>query len=150
MVGEIKFDKYPVNFEKDDNGSLLVTFPDFPEAITFGDDQEDAIFHAENAIEEAIHARIAHKESIPSPSHEGDAFVYVRPRTAAKAVLYTVMKKQKVSKAALARRLDSEQKAMDRLINVNHNTSINGLSSAYSALGGHMVVSYVQDKSARA
>ena len=28
---------YPVVLEPDDNGTLLVTFPDVPEAVTFGE-----------------------------------------------------------------------------------------------------------------
>ena len=27
---------YPVQVSEDDNGTYLVTFPDFPEAVTFG------------------------------------------------------------------------------------------------------------------
>lgn len=33
---------YPISLTPDDNGTLLVTFPDVPEAITVGDDEEDA------------------------------------------------------------------------------------------------------------
>ncbi len=31
---------YPVEFELDTNGTVLVTFPDVPEAVTFGDDEK--------------------------------------------------------------------------------------------------------------
>jgi antitoxin HicB len=34
---------YPVTLEKDDNGTILVGFPDVPSAHTFGDDEADAL-----------------------------------------------------------------------------------------------------------
>jgi antitoxin HicB len=33
---------YPIVLEPDDNGTLLVTLPDVPEAVTFGEDEADA------------------------------------------------------------------------------------------------------------
>ena len=56
-----------VEFTPDDNNTLLVTSPDFPELTTFGNDRGDAIFHARGALEEAIEARIADKKPIPRP-----------------------------------------------------------------------------------
>ena len=38
--------EYPIMLEEDDNDTLLVTSPDFPELTTFGDDREDAIARA--------------------------------------------------------------------------------------------------------
>ncbi|MCC2665482.1 MAG: type toxin-antitoxin system HicB family antitoxin [Geminicoccaceae bacterium] len=42
---------YPVVLEPDDNGTLLVTFPDVPEAVTFGEDEGDALKRAVDALE---------------------------------------------------------------------------------------------------
>jgi hypothetical protein len=33
---------YPVKLQRDDNDTILVSFPDFPEAHTCGDDVEEA------------------------------------------------------------------------------------------------------------
>ena len=59
---------YPLVIEPDDNGTLLVTCPDPPEVTTFGDDEEDALLRAGDAIEEALAARMARRENVPSPS----------------------------------------------------------------------------------
>jgi len=59
---------YPVIFTPDDSGTLLVTCPALPEVTTFGKDEEDAMQRAVDAIEEALAARIAHREDIPAPS----------------------------------------------------------------------------------
>jgi hypothetical protein len=37
---------YPVTLTPDDNDAILVTFPDVPQAITFGDTVEEALERA--------------------------------------------------------------------------------------------------------
>ena len=59
--------EYPVNLTPD-NGTFLVTSPDFPELTTFGNDVDDALSHAVNALLEAIAARKAKGRPIPDPS----------------------------------------------------------------------------------
>ena len=77
---------YPIVLEEDD-GTILVTSPDFPELTTFGDGPDDAMAHAVDALEEAIAARIHDRKDIPSPS---DSQVYAsRPAlTSLKVILY--------------------------------------------------------------
>ena len=57
--------RYPVVLTEDDNGTILATCPNFPEAATFGADREDALLRAIDAIETAIQGRIADRESLP-------------------------------------------------------------------------------------
>jgi antitoxin HicB len=40
----------------DDNGTILVTCPDLPGMVTFGEDRQDALRHALDAIEEWLAA----------------------------------------------------------------------------------------------
>lgn len=58
---------YPVILTPDKNGTVLVTCPDLPEVTIFGEDEEDAIGRAADAIEETVAARIARREDIPAP-----------------------------------------------------------------------------------
>ena len=51
--------QFPVRFKPDTNGTLLVTFPDVPEAITFGENQADAMIRAAEALVEALSLYIA-------------------------------------------------------------------------------------------
>jgi antitoxin HicB len=60
--------RYPIVLEWDDNGTLLVSFPDIPEAHTFGEDEADALARAQDALATALDARIRDHESIPRPS----------------------------------------------------------------------------------
>ena len=83
---------YAVVLTPDDNGSLLVTCPALPEVATFGEDAEDAMHRAADAVEEALAARIARREDIPLPatdSHEQHRpSVRLPPLTVAKVELY--------------------------------------------------------------
>lgn len=45
---------YPVVLEPDTNGTTLVSFPDVPEAHTFGEDTEEALMQAVDALETAL------------------------------------------------------------------------------------------------
>ena len=49
---------YPARLVADSNATLLATFPDFPEAATFGADVADTLVHAQDALLTVIAARI--------------------------------------------------------------------------------------------
>jgi len=46
--------RYRVKLSKDTNGTILVDVPAIPEAHTFGDDREEALMRAVDAIETAL------------------------------------------------------------------------------------------------
>ena len=85
---------YPVLLA-DDDGTVLVTPPDFPELATFGDDREESLARAVEALKEAIAARIAAKEAVPTPS-KGDVRATVPTLTAIRALLYQGMRQQQI------------------------------------------------------
>jgi antitoxin HicB len=45
---------YAIKLEPDDNGTLLVTCPDLPGVVTFGEDREDAIRKASGRGQAAV------------------------------------------------------------------------------------------------
>jgi antitoxin HicB len=59
---------YPVTLTPDDNRTLLVTSPDFPELTSFGETVQDSLKRARGALLEAIEARMHDREDIPPPS----------------------------------------------------------------------------------
>jgi antitoxin HicB len=128
---------YRVTLAPDSNGTVLVTSPDFPELVTFGQHRDDALSHAIGAFEEAIEARIANREEIPSPSKfKASAPHVVLPVQAeVKVLLYQQMWKSGVRKADLARKMDLHRQEIDRLLDLNHATSIAKLEKAFSVLG---------------
>ena len=60
--------QYPAVLQEDNNNTWLVTFPDFDDAVTFGDSPEEALVHAVDALKAVIVFRMKHKLDIPTPS----------------------------------------------------------------------------------
>jgi antitoxin HicB len=128
---------YRVTLAPDSNGTVLVTSPDFAELVTFGDDKADALSYAVGAFEEAIAARISDREEIPLPSKgkSSDLRVTLPVQAEVKVLLYQQMWKSGVRKADLARKMDLHRQEIDRLLDLNHATSIAKLERAFAALG---------------
>jgi antitoxin HicB len=136
---------YAVILVPDDNGTLLVTCPDLPEVTTFGENVEDAIHRAADAIEEALAARISRREEIPLPSTAASErhrrTIQLSPLTVAKVGLYRAARAQGVSKAELGRRLGWHGPQVDRLFDLNHRSTIEHIDQALRAIGKRLEVS---------
>jgi antitoxin HicB len=80
--------KYPVTLTPDSNGTLLVGFPDFPEANSVGESKEDALRNAVDALSTVLSIYFDDHRAIPLPSVTvaGDAFVTL-PHSEAKKIL---------------------------------------------------------------
>jgi antitoxin HicB len=130
---------YPITLRKVTNDTYLVTSRDFPELTTFGDDKAEALLHAQDALEEAIAARIAHQQDIPSPS-TGRNRVAVPFQTEIKTLLYQTMRNKGVRKAGLARKLGWHSPQVDRLFDLRHNSKIGQLEAAFEALDARLDV----------
>ena len=129
---------YPITLEVDD-GTLLVTSPDFPELTTFGDDREEAIARAVHALEEAIAARIHDRKDIPTPS-QGETYAVLPTLTSVKVMLYQGMRDQGIGKAELARRLGWHMPQVDRVLDVQHRSGLEQMDAALAAIGRRLYV----------
>ena len=96
----------PVNLFDEDDGTVLVTSPDFPELTTFGADRAEALAYAVGALEEAIASRMHARIDVPAPAPAAGDCVYLATLTVAKVMLYGAMRDSQVSKSELARRLN--------------------------------------------
>ena len=127
--------RYAVTLVPDDNGTLLVEVPDIPEALTFGEDREDALARAADAIETALMAIMASREDIPPPKASGADHVDLSALTSAKIELYQAMRSDGVGKAALAKRLGVAMPHVDRLVDLRHHSRLDAIERAFAALG---------------
>ena len=59
---------YPAIFHKEKKGGYWISFPDFPECLTQGEDLEDAYKMASDAIGLCIDDKIKNKEELPKAS----------------------------------------------------------------------------------
>ncbi|MEA3640012.1 MAG: type II toxin-antitoxin system HicB family antitoxin [Lamprobacter sp.] len=125
---------YPVVLTPDGD-SVLVTFPDIPEAITFGADTEDALQQAVDALETALSFYIDNRQPLPAPS-PATGHPTVRPSglESAKLGLYQAMTERGMRKAELARRLGWDVPQVDRLFDLTHTSGFDQIEAAARAL----------------
>lgn len=139
--------RYPVVIEEHHEGPIedqgvLLTFPDFPEAITSGADRASALAHAVDCLEEALAGRINRREDIPAPSPAvGRAMVAPGQLIAAKAGLYLAMRNCGINQAELARRMGLERPAINRLLDPRHASKPDQFDAAFAALGKRVILS---------
>jgi len=128
--------EYPVELKKDTNGTYQVSFPDIPEAHTFGDSPDEALGHAIEALEVALSFYIDEGEALPKPSAKRGRPI-VRPSLIAemKLGIYQSMRNAKIRKTDLARRMGVALMQIDRLLDLTHSSRVEQLEAAYGALG---------------
>lgn len=129
---------YPIMLEDDDD-TVLAMSPDFSELATFGDDREEAVARAVDALEEAIAARIHDRKDIPPPSR-GDVYAILPTLTSVKVLLYQGMREQGIGKAELARRLGWHMPQVDRVLDVEHRSRLDQIDAALGAIGQRLEV----------
>lgn len=129
---------YEVVLKPDDNETWLVTAPEFPEVVTFGQSQEDACRNGRNAIEEAIAARIAANADIPTPLKDTTGrgwFIEVPAMVVLKSALHMILRAKGWTRADLMRALGRQREHVDRLFRLDHNSRLDSLEDAFKALG---------------
>ena len=90
---------HPAILKPDPAGSgFTVNFPDLPEALTSGEDLEDALAEAADCLGEALSGRIVRREMIPPPSapRKNHYLISVPLYLAPKLALYMVLREQRV------------------------------------------------------
>jgi antitoxin HicB len=130
--------RYAVSLVPDDNGTILVTVPDIPEAVTFGEDREDALARAADAIETAIMGFMSAREDVPAPKAKGHDYVSLPALSVAKVELYRAMRADGVGKAALSKRLGVALPQIDRLLDLRHASRLDAIERAFAVLGRTM------------
>jgi antitoxin HicB len=134
--------RYPAHLALQKEGGYVVTFPDIPEAITQGEDVEDALLHAADVLESALDYYIEEGLPIPAPSKlkRGQHVVELPASYAAKILLLNEMAAQKVRPAELARRLKMTRQEVNRLIDWRHTSKIDGIAGALKVLGKNLEI----------
>ncbi|MGO9260906.1 MAG: type II toxin-antitoxin system HicB family antitoxin [Bryobacteraceae bacterium] len=133
--------RYPVKLERDTNGTILATFPDVPEAHTFGEDREEALARGVDALETAFMGYMEDRRAVPEPSSvKRRACVALPALTEAKLALYSAMRAGRISKTELAKRLNCHLPQVDRLLSLRHGSRLDQLEAAFRVLGKELSV----------
>lgn len=132
---------YPVTLTAD-HDTILVTFVDVPEAITFGRDKKEALLNAVDALETGLSFYVSARKPLPVPSQPTSRQKTVRPSAleCAKLGVYQAMIEQGMKKAELARRLGWHTPQVDRLFDLRHASKLDQIEAAANALGKHVYV----------
>lgn len=132
---------YPIDLRPDDNGTLLVTFPDVPGAITYGTDEGEALANAVDALETIFSGLITDRRDIPRPSRpRGRKTVFPSLLGSLKISVYRAMRERGWRKADLARALSLNPRQIDRLLDLRHGSTVAQLEQALLACGKRVEV----------
>ena len=139
---------YPCRLTAGDDGRLLVTFPDLPEAATDGADEAEAMAEAADCLTSALAFRLEHKEAVPTPSpvKRGERQVAPEPTVALKTALHQIAAERGLSIADVARQLGISHPEARRLFDPFYHSKIDKLSQVLATLG-HVVTITVHDMS---
>jgi len=132
--------KYPISVREED-GAFLVSFPDFPEAHTFGDDKDEAKARAVDALLTVIDAYISDRRPIPTPSTARRDYVTLPPLAELKVELSRAMRATGINKAELGRRLSWHMPQVDRVVDIRHASRLEQMDMALRATGRTFEVS---------
>ena len=140
---------YPVALIPDNNNDgFVVRFIDLHEAITQGENVDDALSEAADCLEEAIANRIELSLPIPDPSltKSGQYAVPLHAQMAAKVALYMAVQEIGISVADLARKLGCDEKEIRRLLDPHHSSKIPRIEAALSIMGKQLIVGVRKEK----
>lgn len=121
---------YPAIFHNDEKGGYWISFPDFPECMTQGEDMEDAYRMAVEAIGLCIDEKLKNKEELPKVSapvdylvEEGDFscliefdLVEYRKKHNSKSVKKTLTIPEWLNEIAISQNINFSQVLQDALI----------------------------------
>ena len=133
---------YPARYEAGEDGRILVTFRDLPEAATDGVDMKEAREEAVDLLDSALMFRMKYREDVPSPSkaRKGEELVAPDTAVAMKIALYIAMRERGITAAELSRRLDVDYREAQRILNPHHATKTARMSEAIEATGSRAVI----------
>ena len=119
-----------------DGDGFVVTFPDLRGAVTGGLTFKESIILAEDCLVVALAYYVDSDQELPAPSPwaEGQELIGVQPAIAAQLDLYTAMRRQNLTRADLAKRLNLSQPAVQRLLALDYRTPITQIRRALAAL----------------
>lgn len=122
--------------------TVIVTFRDWPEAITEGADRSAAIAEAHTILDAAIRFRLKEGEVLPEPSRPegGEVMVAASPSVAAKAAFVRAFRESGLTRVALGARLGLHEGEVRRMLDPAYATKLDRLDAGLKALGRRLIL----------
>ncbi|EAW9078581.1 type II toxin-antitoxin system HicB family antitoxin [Salmonella enterica] len=131
--------RYPIKLQPD-SGGYFVSFPDIPEALTQGDDKEEAMSMGLDALVTAFEFYFEDERKVPAPGKITGDYVEVPASVAAKILLLNEFLDSGLTKTELASRMGIRKQEITRLFDLRHSTKIDTVQKALMTLGRRMEV----------
>lgn len=133
--------EYPADLEAHPE-TVLVSFPDLPEAVTEGADRRAALVEALGCVDAAILFRLKEGAELPAPSalRRGQVMIAASPQVAAKAAFLRAFIDSGLTRVALAERIGLGENEVRRMLDPEHGTKIDRLNVGMKALGRRLVI----------
>ncbi|MGO8756217.1 MAG: type II toxin-antitoxin system HicB family antitoxin [Gallionellaceae bacterium] len=134
--------EYPVLLKAAKEGGFLVTCRDLPPLITQGENKEDALMQAADAMDEVFAAYMLEGLTFPTPSKTRRREFSIAPpaETMAKAALYMAMSEAGITKVQLAKQLGIDEKEVRRLLDPHYGSKLPRIAQAIQLLGKRLVI----------
>ena len=134
--------QYPVLLAPAEEGGFVVTCRDLPPLITQGEDEDDAIAQAIDAMDEVFATYMIEDIDFPEPTKARRRERLVAPpaETVAKAALFVAMREAGISKMQLAKQLGVDEKEVRRLLDPHYGSKLPRIAQAIHLLGQRLVI----------
>jgi antitoxin HicB len=134
--------EYAITLKTAKEGGFIVTCRDLPPLITQGDDLEDALSQAVDAMDEVFATYMQAKLELPVPSkiRRGEYLVAPPPETAAKAALHIAMRESGMTNVQLAKLLSVDEKEVRRMLDPHYGSKLPRIAQAIRLLGKRLVI----------
>ncbi len=137
MKGFVMKFEYAIKI-KETEGAFLVTCRDFPELLTDGSTEEEALIEAQDALRAVLYTLLKRKEDVPEPTKKqaGEYLISPPVDSAAKFAVIYAAQKANFKGVDLAKELGTNQPEVVRILNLDHKTKISTLEKALKAITG--------------
>lgn len=134
--------QYAVLLTSAEEGGYVVTCRDLSQLITQGEDKQDAMEKAADAMQEVFATYMIDGIDFPTPTKakRGEHLIAPPAETLAKVALYVAMREAGISKMQLAKQLGVDEKEVRRLLDPHYRSKLPRLAHAISLLGQRLVI----------
>lgn len=134
---------YAAQLTPDPDGGLLVTFPDVPEALTFGENEAEALGSAAEALGLALRSYAVRGIAIPMAKAQAGYPVAVPAGDALKLAVIDAFRTTGITKTELARRIGKSENEARRILDPDHPTKLATLQKALRAMNRQITITVV-------
>ena len=128
---------FPADLSLLKNKTIKVSFPDIPNSITCGKNEQHAMEMAFDCLLTVFTAYMHDGDDLPQPScvKRGQKGIEIPAMVALKMTIYQTMKEHGITQNELGTKLNCDARQIRRLLDLDHNSRFDQIESALHVLG---------------